>query len=833
MAYLYHPIQVLGLSERHERTLMLEGIFTVEGLRYACEDGLQNIPAVGAKTVTAVIGALSRWERSQKWRVYDKTIDLFQLMDIVFVHDGFPRLFRDGLITNQVFSSDDFQRFFEEKDRWLSNAYELKHNEILRAKANKTPEFVKFATDVAGLFLGHVKTHKEFYGFFSFLCKMLMYFDDKDAWNTLFYNDVCMRALVKRYIIKVIAEEGSFPVVGNKLPVPYPAILFDELKEEAKKEGKVILFAGDRYVSSDISFVAWVELLPPKEKEVMQRRMMGMSLAGIGKEIHLSRERIRQISNSALAKRNILSEDKFIPLFTKYKWNMNSFCYLTGEPVTTYYYLCMTQKCGEIPLSEIITDDTVSDEMKTRYKEYSPKETMTREKITAFLNFAKSYVKAPVSISKFITDYEKFAREHNLKDTYLDRKTLVARLLRTNIYLFGDKDMFRQYPLMEVDIHRLESEIGLADFKDEVISADYLFEKYPAVMKEFDIHSGNELHSLLKQRENELSVKGVSFGRRPIIFFGTCSVKEQAVRLLKEKGELHRREFAELYCERFGVNIASFSANIAPLLREYRTYGNLYKFSKEFLTQKELRSLKGVLTDELYSAKDAFTILGKKLSKDRISLINADTFWNLGYYKRNKFILKRKYSNILDALDAYFAKSDMRYFDHKILNLPMVNVYFREKMEACALFHIGLDMVVNDKWLAKHGYTKEAIADFAEAIDRFAGDDVFTIFSLKNSGFDHPFLRDVQLQEHLWLLGSFLKGSNRFKYYTLKEGIVFHRTHKNPGAPSLVAAALKENPSASVEDIQAFIVRKFGISLSAIKVKFIRKRLLENKGAGA
>ena len=825
---MFYPLTVLPLKKSIVHNLLLNGLYTVDSVKLAfCSNEISLIPGIGRTYKSEIKIAIEKWQQKKA----DKTLSWQQLVEIYIVFEGLPTEFRDELIEESVFSISSFLDFTLKKKDVIGRYYKdklslLKRNNVLSRL--EQDDFVHFAEKRIHMFYKHIMSVEEFSAFFRYLANVLL--NGIDLMSCEFCVNTPLRSLAKRFIVEKIHTKGAF-AVGK---FSFPQDLFDELQEDIKKDGKELVLYDKTYSFRNIRIVDWIQILPDKKKDMLLARVQGKTLALIAKEYGLCRERIRQICFKLFQNRPVLWEDQFLPLFINYNWDVDSFCHVTQEPSTTYYYLSMIASRGNGNMMDMMLDESISQDMKDRYLAYNKKEVIsvgnqiaTNKATAVFKAFVLEMGDAPVTISSFIKEYKVFIKEKGVIDNCIDVKGITARLFRLGISIFGPKNTFRRYAVNDVDVIALKEALNLDTYENETFSTKVLFDKYPEIMARFDIQHPYELHSLLKQRKKDLAIPSMGIGRRPILCFGNCSLKGQALAILKEHQELRLRELAKIYSEKYGMDAASFTANSLSFLRKYRVKNDKYCYKDSFLTEEEICNLNGVLTEDVYSFKDAVTLLSAKLLPGRDSTINADVFWQLGYYYRKQIVFKRKFKTIESALDSYFSQKNIRYFDPRVNNIA-IGSYFRNKRKECALFHIDKNKVVNRNWLSCHGYTKAGIKDFIAAVDQYISKEAFTIFSLVNSGFQHKYLSG---KKNYWLLASFLKSSGLFKFYTSKDNVIFHRTQKNPGAILLIEQILSREGYVPKRKMEELLKRNFDICVSNVNIGLSYKKLgIKRKG---
>ena len=100
--------------------------------------------------------------------------------------------------------------------------------------------------------------------------------------------------------------------------------------------------------------------------EVILRRYTGNTLQEIAQEFHLSRERVRQISNKLQWKKwkVQLKEDRYSSIFQKYNWDINIFYKVFQENKYCFNYLQKRYGKGKISLQQALEDENLTEQQK-------------------------------------------------------------------------------------------------------------------------------------------------------------------------------------------------------------------------------------------------------------------------------------------------------------------------------------------------------------------------------------------------------------------------------------------------------------------------------------
>ena len=823
---MFYPISELQVKPNICRNLLLGGFYTIDSVSIALiNNGSLSIPCVGEISEEAIRKALHKWKQEKG----KSPLSWQDVVEIYMIYEGLPLEFRDELISNNIFSISAFKDFLKGQSGRKSKYYTEKinlfiHNHVEEKMMWKS--YIKFAEKLIHMFYKHMISNEEFSSLFRYLGLALI---NKDIFTTSdFYGNMYLRLLAKRYVVAEINKKGF--IYENKTFLPQ--IIFDELKSEVIKDGKELIYEDGKYWFNLVRINQWLETFSGRERDILLARVSGRTLASVANDYGVSRERIRQICDGVLSKRPTFLEDAFLPLFTKFAWDKDVFCYVTQEPDSTYNFLSTIAFRGKRKMIDMIMDDTIPQETKDRYMSYMGKELDSAKtciignKITSVFNaFALGMGNESISIKQFIKNYKAFIKSKGLKDKYIDLKSVTARLLRLGEFIFGVKNTFRRYPVMQIDANKLKETLALTTFNNETFSSKVLFDAHPVYMEQIGIRHYYELHNLIKQREKELDIPTLAVGRRPILCFGNCSVKGQAIAILKEHQQLRLKDLAKLVHERYGINMNSFAANSISFLRQYRVEGDLYQYSESSLSDEEIDTLKDTLTEDVYSYKDAVALLEKKMLPKKIDKVNAGIFWRLGYYYRRGIVFSRKFRSMESALDSYFSGNTVHYFDPRNMSVA-VRVYFQKKRHELALFHYDKDKVVNRAWVESYGFTEEGIREFIQAVNQYAGDKPFTIFSLKNSGFQHKYLNN---EKDYYLLSSFLKGSEMFNYYSRQNIVIFDKSHRNPGVKLFIERLLNCNKNISTSEMKEILKRQYNVSVSITNIALIYRQLGVNR----
>ena len=847
-----------GLDHRSLRCLYESGISTVEELYLLYNYGSLSLLGFGEHSAENVEKALADWEKHGK--PFRREYNWIDMLEHAIVFDGLDSsclriLSYNGVFTiyefitfiNENFSSFNFlpsATLFSEKKRFLEEKFNLQNTKKLNPIVVKdflTPFYEKWCRCLLSTFVPYVYSYKELHSLYMFFANVLFCvivkqtiskntFTDADIYliSKLFYSNNYLCSILRRYLLDKLKTKEHYSKNDflNDCPfLEFPESMMENLCSEDGKS-MITRLPNTSYQFGKMSLIDWVHSLSGRYVSWLTRRLNGMTLQAIGDEESCTREYVRQVCDRILVKRPQLIEDDYLPLFERYYWTVDSFCAATGTEPQVFYYLTIiatVSRRKRADVIEIFSDNSVSQIIKDRLKEFFGHSVLFYNddayyynKMT-LLNIAiKELAQDKISVVEFGKRYKKFLKDNGYPADSFTRKTLDSRILRCDNVVLGLHDSIRYYPLEDLDVSLLEKSLHLSDMKDIVFSTKLLFDSYPEIMKVFDIRDEYELHSILR-RKKEFIITKIHFLRMPNLSIGKSSVKKQMVDLLKENQRITLEEFAKKYCALYGTAYTTFYANHAKALREFHFGDRYITYSDKQLSNKEINSMKGLLTRDIYSKREVNETLGAKIGADKTSLLNDAVFLKLGYRRIKYGYVKRTYASTAEALNHYFSIS-VQQMDKIFLQDPSVRPYVFERMKNMTLFRSDFDMFVNQDWLQEHGYTPEGIRDFISAVSDFVGNEVFSISSLAYYGFNHPYMKN---KKDYWLLSSFLKIDSQYQFLSKAKYVLFSREVFHPSMCDVVEFLLTKHGKLPISKLLRILKDVYGIEADKFRVNNI------------
>ena len=181
-----------------------------------------------------------------------------------------------------------------------------------------------------------------------------------------------LRNIVKERILRELSDHPfglNRDMLQNILPEhKISRACIDQVLHELQADSRIR--TGDKITLQRMSIKEYVEGIQDTQlRSMIQSRLSGAALHHIGKAHRISREWVRQKISQCLRNRSqVLEEDKYIPVYEKYKFSKDSFLKAYNESEAAYYYLniiCVNSPQNQRrPLSELRNDKTLPEELR-------------------------------------------------------------------------------------------------------------------------------------------------------------------------------------------------------------------------------------------------------------------------------------------------------------------------------------------------------------------------------------------------------------------------------------------------------------------------------------
>ena len=600
----------------------------------------------------------------------------------------------------------------------------------------------------------------------------------------LMYDQPLIRDRVKVFILQMITKriagvsreqvERSMPDHLKNTTVP------DEILVSLENEGKII---SDDDILHFVypSFVQYLSTLDnekdQKAVEYLRMRLEGKTLAEIGNQFGMSRERIRQATAKIMKKIQLcqqkgqlppyFSEDRYRYVFEQYWITRDDFLWAFDELLATYCYLTIVGENtieSKLPLSNALEDENISVEMRRQlerivYKDYVYIDgtRIKKEKQYLALHYIKTRCREITAFDDFMTGYHEWLAENNLtdKDLVIVASSYENKFALLDCVLWNQWKRFRYYAIPGRDYGALIDCIDLDQFENTEISTLKLFRDHPEIMQEYDIRDEYELHNLLRKIWPAEDHR-ITFHRMPTIEIGKANREEQLLSLLLQYAPVSAEELAQKYEETYGVRAATAMANLFQKIDVYY-YNGMYTIEAENLPFDQFSRMQAILDQDFYTVSEVKRLFHREYPDSDAEQINPYTLKTLGFNVYSGYIIRKTYSSAID------------YFNHILTSRPLIDgrTFNKQYYEYSAftgelarlkrtweLVEFAPKQYIHISRLNENGVTADQLQDYGNRVSKFVeAGSFFTVCSLQQAGFFHP-LDDLGFEE--WFYSSLL-----------------------------------------------------------------------------
>lgn len=326
----------------------------------------------------------------------------------------------------------------------------------------------------------------------------------------------------------------------------------------------------------------WLDTLDDRNRDLLELRFSGATLAEAGEAYDLTRERVRQLQSRLLEKRPDLQEDAYLHLVDSYSISAKDFARITGFDELVYGYLDIVAshpKSERKAASEMLQDDCVPEHVRQAFSQtktdgycmvYGKPVPARKLDITKEILEAKDETVSPLWL---LHEYEQILEENGAKDDSVlsakNERAYTSWLMRQPGILYAplpkmidEQDQsVRLYDDASMDFGALVDYLESGEYENVDCSAALIFrsESFASLREALDIRNEYELHVIIKRFCGP--VKNLELGRCPMMTFGRASRSEQVKGLIEELGPVSTADLTRAYEERYGVDASVVQAN--------------------------------------------------------------------------------------------------------------------------------------------------------------------------------------------------------------------------------------------------------------------------------
>lgn len=488
-----------------------------------------------------------------------------------------------------------------------------------------------------------------------------------------------------------------------------------------------------------------------QDKDIMFRRINGESLEEIGSSYNLTRERIRQKQEKFVKKNigdidnpiHIFKEDRYRYIYENYELYKKEFCEIFEEKERTYNYLIMRYKRGKKDISDAAKDTLIPNRLRGLIATYGLRnyiliegEYIKKERRSLLIHYLKSNRKI-FKIRDLVDQFNQYIIDMQLEEP--EKFTIDYR------YINGDAGFdkciliiypssVRYYDFYNYDFSELIEEIDLESFRNIQVSTLKLFNKFPSLMKKYDINDEYELHNILKKIYDEKSNERIIFKRMPIIQIDDFDRNNYVVSTWRNNGYVSQAQLARIISDEIGIGE---SVALAVWIINSDVPELSKRINNNPFVENEINFLSNALTKSFYWV-DEIKKISESFSDDLKTKIDSVNMKKVGYNLYNLYAVREPltatqyFRNILLEKDTFYYPdfSEFKYLS----NFTSIYDNLRHELE---IIEFESDRYITSSKLSQFGYGKEKIKEIGTSIKNQVADyKYFTIYSLRKAGFD-------------------------------------------------------------------------------------------------
>ena len=536
-------IAALGLSEPVERRLRTHGIETIEKINKLKREGLARIPGMGGGAVSGIVKALAEYcgrvgENPPMW--CGAAVEPFDEQAFLSEYD-------EGAI-----------RVVDEvRQRLIADGYNLFR-----------PACVVLLTPEAQRMQKLGSSDKEV---IASLASELEASPAAALWRA---------KQLARDIDSVIGSSGAMEGVA----VPSGSDWTDAALLAVQNSGGRVEFDVDsRMLRPHLcSLDEWLDTIDAYHADALRMRFDGATLQEVGDKLSITRERVRQMCESALSHRVMLKGDVYQSFVDRYAMTPGQFASITGLSERDYRYLAIVSKiraAGRMPLLDALHDEDLPEHVRDAVASLGTvgnelliegqRIKLDKEGIVDYL-LATHVHECPMDERRLYDLYCSFIAEHNLGS--------VKRLDSTTERAFGacidrydnvmdarvpnDEDGVRRgirpYCSGQYDFAPLCAAVASLVHLDIECSAAFLMRQpsIASLLSALDIRNEYELHYVLTRWCGP--IEGVAYSRVPMLSLGSADRDAQIVGVIRDIGPADAIAVSKEYERRYGVKETTF-----------------------------------------------------------------------------------------------------------------------------------------------------------------------------------------------------------------------------------------------------------------------------------
>lgn len=603
--------------------------------------------------------------------------------------------------------------------------------------------------------------------------------------------------------------------------------------EELLRDKKIIKVRENEYKNVFPKLIDLINNINNKNghRDMVLKKLSGMTLEEIGNIYGVTRERIRQIFSKEMLKIKNIDEEKYLEFFKEYSFDEKSFCYLFNEEKLVFYYFKEKYKMGDMELSELIDDERLTEEQSEFLRKRFNLIVYNSENIiatrTSILIAILKGKDKQVEYREISQIFNNIIDENNLelKKIYEENYHNIDAILNRNKFVlntFGKS--YRYYDCNNIEEDDLNELKSLFDIESGVYSSELFFKDNPLLMKRLDIKDEYELHNLLRKVLGDFNNK-ISYGRMPDIYINCVDKVNFIDEKINELSPITLEDFAKYVHQNYGHKINTMKSFVISKFNHYINIKNDISYlitNCSIFDEKQYNIMKEYLVEDVYSNITIKQILTDKFNVNNFKLLNNLNFNRLGYKVRGNYIMKNNISSLENYLRDKILKLDYYVVSEEMKKIGSTfSSYLYKFIYEKILFKIDENKYITITKLNQIGIKLEDIEAFIDKINEIIPEnEYFNLYTL-NAHFESK-LFDNNFPNCFY--ETIIMIVDNVKMFRVKNNTMFIKTNESATREKFINSFIYKNKT-YISEIKKNIQIRYKIDLHESYIKeFINRK---------
>lgn len=653
-------------------------------------------------------------------------------------------------------------------------------------------------------------------------------------------------AAIRKAVLKLYQPEPfsgfSLAEMTERLELP-GQLSQDRLKKIlgvllAQKELEYVDFRCYRVYDRFEDFLDACPGIEERAHRILQLRLQGVTLEGIGQEYGLTRERVRQVIKKEIGTvraqytiqtgKKWFDEDYYRYFYETYTFDKKDGSQWLGISPSVWNYLDMMDvKQGKQDLESALEDSQRLDiGLRLKIKNYLNRNKILVdgvwvEKKRAELEMVvvRKFCQDDTSFGDFVKLYNRFLEEEEIpynEDIYYTEaiyRTRKNRLADARFLLWKQNETIRYYDIDSRDYTELLETLNLDTYENIEYSTVKFMKEYPEVMEKYDIRDQYELHNLLRKIIPEGSFHDFRCGRMPQIRFGTFDRDGAILDMIIDHAPIGAVELCELISQEYGYDPGVILGTYLQPFAVYYHQG-LYSVDQKVMPAENKRMLQAALTEDFYYIGEIRKTYAQLVPNADLEEVNPYNLKSMGFVVLSRYVVQH-----YPSLEAYFEDLltrddivDLKPYRKRFAYVQMFSQKLMELKRNLDVIEFEPDRILNFRKLARAGITKEMIQDFCDAVyDAVQEGTYFSSRSLRQDGFVSE-LYDLGFSD--WFYANLLISDSRFSFGNMFGSLILYKGRENITIQSFLLSRVQEHICVDVLDLMTELKERYGCEIS-------------------